>query len=1301
MQTFSAWSRTSSALIITATLFLFGCSGEPTGSAALQLKWSAQKGTTFKEAISLAGIIDTIRVTVSAEKQQLLQKTFNYAPGKGVIKEIPTGTGRIFLVEGLTGQTVVYSGKSQGVTIQADKQSTVPVQMNPAYEKDIYPPATITDLSAQVTKRNVTFSWTAPGDDHLAGNAASYEMRYSTATITEQNFALATKVSGLSTPNPVGTNESFVLTNLAPGSYRFAIKALDSDKNASALAANNTVIEIINSTPGVSVDPTSGLTTTEAGGTATFTVVLDTQPTADVSIELASSKEEEGTVSPASLTFTTANWSTAQTVTVTGVDDQVDDGDQPYRVYVRSATSSDTNYSGIDPEDVNVTNTDDDSASLSIGAVSGPTTEAGGTATFTLTLGSLPTGNVSIGLTSDDTTEGTVAPASLTFTNANWNTAQTVTITGVDDLTDDGDVTFHIVTAPATSSDNNYSGLDGPNVSITNTDDDTGALVPGPIPSTIEGGAKQTFTVRLATQPEADVIVNATSSDTTEGTTSPAALTFTQSNWNVDQNVTITPIDDADKDGTQTYTITLDASSSGDTVYNALADLPLTATNVDDESAGIEVNPSSGNTTEAGASQTFNVRLTYAPTQNITVAISSDDTTEGQPTTSSLVFTPNNFSSFQSFDMVGQDDDIDDGNVDYNLTLNPSGDQAYDALPDKLTPVANADDDTASITVAPSSGLTTTEAGGTDTFTVVLTSQPTDDVSIGLTSDDTTEGTVAPASLTFTNANWNTAQTVTITGVDDTDADGDVAYSIVTAPATSSDNNYNNMNPDDINTTNTDDEPAITNVRPNLAPVGSPLYIYGNRFGTGTGTLTINGQATTALSWSVHRIVAPVPTGATGAGVVVVDNGSASGSDSSAFTVRPYAKQFAASISLNSPTSLNGSGFGNTQGSSTINFNNDNSSVTANNWADTLLDITPTTGTTGPLSVTVSGHPSNSPLLTITGFLRTWQPPGTAINASQPGVGPRVAGNKSNNDIQAVWVQTDGTSLQVYRSARTNGSWASQTAITTSTVESKWVEIASDSSGGYHLAWQEGATAITYANSTDNFTTQETVATETTATRPAVGVLSTGEVIVAWTVSGKVRYNLRSSTPTWGTAADVLASITSAERLAGAVDLADNFHLIYRNGSNLVHAWFDGATWNAGGILASVTNSPLLALASDHKGQVHAIWWDSSLKHALWNGNSWSSPSAALGVTSTDPVDMDAKVDAGDVLHVVIADGAGTDYDIVHLLRNPNTSIFSMATKINDTTTAQHQPCVVITPSLKITVLYTLAGSSIIPVDWK
>jgi hypothetical protein len=70
------------------------------------------------------------------------------------------------------------------------------------------------------------------------------------------------------------------------------------------------------------VTPVSGLGTTEAGGTASFTVVLMSQPTADVVIPVARATRARAAASVASLTFTAADWNVPQTVTVTGVDDR-------------------------------------------------------------------------------------------------------------------------------------------------------------------------------------------------------------------------------------------------------------------------------------------------------------------------------------------------------------------------------------------------------------------------------------------------------------------------------------------------------------------------------------------------------------------------------------------------------------------------------------------------------------------------------------------------------------------------------------------------------------------------------------------------------------------------------------------------------------------------------------------------------------------------------------------------------------------------------------------------------------------
>ncbi|MEG4802834.1 S8 family serine peptidase, partial [Microcoleus sp. ARI1-A2] len=110
--------------------------------------------------------------------------------------------------------------------------------------------------------------------------------------------------------------------------------------------------------PGITVNPTTGLTTDEGGLKTTFTVKPNTQPTADVTINLSSSNTAEGTVFPPSLTFTSASWTIAQTATVTGVDDLVIDGDKAYTIITAPAISNDSNYSGLNAADVAVTNLD-------------------------------------------------------------------------------------------------------------------------------------------------------------------------------------------------------------------------------------------------------------------------------------------------------------------------------------------------------------------------------------------------------------------------------------------------------------------------------------------------------------------------------------------------------------------------------------------------------------------------------------------------------------------------------------------------------------------------------------------------------------------------------------------------------------------------------------------------------------------------------------------------------------------------------------------------------------------------------
>jgi hypothetical protein len=339
-------------------------------------------------------------------------------------------------------------------------------------------------------------------------------------------------------------------------------------------------------TPGFAVTPTTGLVTSEAGQQATFTVALQTRPTADVTINVNSSNNAEGFVSPASLTFTADNWNVPQTVTVTGVDDALVDGPVAYSVILSAAASTDPNYNGMTPPSVSLVNADDESGGFVVSPTGGlTTTEAGGQATFTVRLTTAPTADVSINLTSSDTTEGTVSPTSLTFNASNWNQDQTVTITGVDDFVADGNVPYTIITGAATSADPNYNGFNPPDVTVVNQDNDTAVLnivAPTNGFQVVEGGVN-TYTVALNSQPTANVTISIASSDTAQGgTPSPSSLTFTPANWNIPQNVNFSGADDLTLDGNSTWRLTNSVTSS-DTIYAALAPVVLSVTTVDNE----------------------------------------------------------------------------------------------------------------------------------------------------------------------------------------------------------------------------------------------------------------------------------------------------------------------------------------------------------------------------------------------------------------------------------------------------------------------------------------------------------------------------------------------------------------------------------------------------------------------------------------------------------------------------------------------------------------------------------------------
>ena len=352
------------------------------------------------------------------------------------------------------------------------------------------------------------------------------------------------------------------------------------------------------------------------------------------------------------------------------------------------------------------------------------------------------------------------------------------------------------------------------------------------------GPTAQDFTVVLGDQPSSDVVISVVSADTGEATVAPAQWTFTSSNWDTAQTVTGTGGDDSAVDGTQTTAVTVAVvDGSSDDAYDSVADQTVTVTTSDDDAAGYTLSGTSGTSVTVAegpfiATVMVPVVLTAQPTSDVVFEVSSADTGEATVSPAQLTFTSSNWSTSQYVTGTGVDDNLTDGNQTTAVTVavvDASSDNAFDALADQTITVTTSDDDSPGVSVTESDGSTaTTESGGTDTFTVVLNTQPSSDVVVSVASSDTGEVTVSPAQLTFTSSNWDTAQAATTTGADDSLVDGPQFATITVAIVdASSDDDYDPVADVTVTVTNVDDEPipetdCTLEANWNLAECGCP-----------------------------------------------------------------------------------------------------------------------------------------------------------------------------------------------------------------------------------------------------------------------------------------------------------------------------------------------------------------------------------------------------------------------------------------------------------------------------------------------
>ena len=223
--------------------------------------------------------------------------------------------------------------------------------------------------------------------------------------------------------------------------------------------------------------PISSIAATEGGSTVPYFVALSSEPSGNVTVAVASADADEVTVEPTTLTFTVANWHGAQRIRVRVVNDRID---EPLETINVTHTPSGADYGSVGASSVGVNVTDNDERGVILSSENIEMSE-GGTRMYSIRLNSQPTGTVTVTIVDPtDYTNVTTNPATIEFTEADWETPQNVTATAAVDA-DGGDDT---ATIKHTVSGGDYGSVMVSDVTVTVLDPDVqGVTISPPLPS--------------------------------------------------------------------------------------------------------------------------------------------------------------------------------------------------------------------------------------------------------------------------------------------------------------------------------------------------------------------------------------------------------------------------------------------------------------------------------------------------------------------------------------------------------------------------------------------------------------------------------------------------------------------------------------------------------------------------------------------------------------------------------------------------------------------------------------------------
>ena len=516
--------------------------------------------------------------------------------------------------------------------------------------------------------------------------------------------------------------------------------------------------------------PVTTLAVTEGEGT-TYTMLLGSAPDTG-SVTITPATEHDGVTLSGALTFTADDWNVAQTVTVSTATD-LDAADEV--ATLTHALVGQGNYAGAGAPDVLLNLNDPDTPGITFDPPSVTANEGPPGAVYTVALDSQPSaGEVTV-------SNAETQPSALTFSAADWNVAQTLTLLSARDADADDDT---ISTAHAISGAAEYAGLAAAELRATFTDLDTRGVSIAPTELPVAEGESANYTAVLDAQPSAgSVTVVASGADAAIATLDRTTLTFTPTDWNVAQTIVVTGVEDIDS-ADETLTITHAVSADMDGDYDTVTAAAVTVMVRDDDAPGFDVSVEALTATE-GVTATYTVALATEPSAAVEVRL-----TEFNATSLGVRILPGNL-TFSAADWnvsqtVGVTAFPDFDSADERATIvHAATGGGYDGVFLRL-PAEITDDDTPGVTVS-ATRLTVGEGVSGDdgaTYTVVLETR--DGGAVVVTPalspsehDLTLSRDGAPltpsGALTFTDANWNVAQTVSIAAAVDADDNTDNA----------------------------------------------------------------------------------------------------------------------------------------------------------------------------------------------------------------------------------------------------------------------------------------------------------------------------------------------------------------------------------------------------------------------------------------------------------------------------------------------------------------------------------------------